>query len=110
MYHFTREVQNPVFPNMGAYHTAETMFVFGTEQTEFQASLTEEDLVLSEEIQGYWTRFAVAGDPNGDGALEWPGYDQTTKSYLELDVPSSVKADLKAAQCDLWESIYMSGI
>ncbi|MFH1531842.1 MAG: hypothetical protein ABIK09_14045 [Pseudomonadota bacterium] len=35
---------------------------------------------------------------------------RATKEYLELNVPSSVKEDLKAAQCDLWESIYMSGI
>jgi len=110
MYHFTREVETSVFSDLGAFHTAELPFVFGNGLTEFDTTLPAEDQPLVDEIQGYWTRFAATGNPNGDGALEWPGFAPTTKQYLELDVPSSVKEDLKAAQCDLWESIYLSGI
>ena len=110
MYHFTREVDSPVFAGLGAFHTAEIPFVFGNGLTELDATLPAEDQPLVEEMQGYWTRFAAAGDPNGGEALEWPGFDMVTKSYMELDIPSSVKEDLRPDQCELWESIYMSGI
>jgi len=110
MYHFTRAVENPVFDDLGAFHTAELPFVFGNGLFEFDATLPAEAQPLVDEMQGYWTRFAAAGDPNGDGALEWLGYSPNEEAYLELNIPTATGFNLKGEKCALWESIYMSGI
>jgi para-nitrobenzyl esterase len=110
MYHFTREVETTIFPGLGAFHTAELPFVFGNGLYEFDATLPGDAQPLVDEIQGYWTRFAAAGDPNGDGAPEWPGYTPADEMYLELNIPTATGFNLKGEKCALWESIYMGGI
>ncbi|MFD7026629.1 carboxylesterase family protein [Streptomyces sp. NPDC059917] len=36
--------------------------------------LTGAQQALADEMTGYWTRFARAGEPNGAGAARWPAY------------------------------------
>jgi para-nitrobenzyl esterase len=110
MYHFTRAVENPIFDDLGAFHTAELPFVFGNGLFEFDATLPAEAQPLVDEMQGYWTRFAAAADPNGGDALEWPAYSPAAETYMELNIPSSTGFNLQGEKCALWESIYMGGI
>ena len=110
MYHFTREVENPIFDGLGAFHTAELPFVFGNGLYEFDATLPGDAQPLVDEMQGYWTRFAATGDPNGAGAPEWPAYSPAAETYLELNIPAATGFNLKGEKCALWESIYMGGI
>lgn len=53
---------------MGAYHAAELPYLFETTGTE---PLTEAQRPLSDQMIGYWTRFARTGDPNGSAAPAW---------------------------------------
>ncbi len=58
----------------GAWHGAELMFVFRTFSSNVTGGLytpTAVEVTLSDEMIGYWSRFAATGDPNGGNAPSW---------------------------------------
>jgi para-nitrobenzyl esterase len=57
-------------------------------------------------MQGYWTRFARTGDPNGEDALEWPIYEDETDQRLNFHAENSVLTGFRREQCELWWSMY----
>ncbi|WP_433327755.1 carboxylesterase/lipase family protein [Spirillospora sp. CA-294931] len=59
----------PAF-STGAYHTSELQYLFKTES--YDQPLNAGQRRLSEQMMGYWTRFARTGDPNGHGSPWWP--------------------------------------
>src|SRR3989442_1393744 len=65
-----------------AYHGEELMFIFhsftnGVFPISFGTfTPTVDELALSDQMIGYWSRFAATGNPNGGGALVWPVYGQ----------------------------------
>ena len=85
----------------GAAHGSEVPFVFHTVD---DFGPPADELALSDAVIGYWTRFAATGDPNGEGAFAWPGYDAATDSYLALDVEAAAGAGVHAATCDFWDA------
>jgi len=62
------------------------------------------ETTLSDAMDGYWSRFAATGDPNGGGAATWPLYDATSDAVLELDDTSQAGAGVRTAQCDFWDT------
>ena len=87
-----------------AFHSAELPFVFRTWSNEGYVA-TPGEAALSDAIQGYWARFARAGDPNGGGALAWPRYDATTDPVVVLDDTLSTANGVADAKCDFWDSV-----
>ncbi|MCA9771372.1 MAG: carboxylesterase family protein, partial [Myxococcales bacterium] len=75
-YEFTRVLDTPILRDLGAFHGLEIFFVFDTlgiiPLPYTRNNPTNEALI--EAMQGYWTRFAHTGDPNGGGAVAWPAY------------------------------------
>ena len=61
---------------------------------------TEDERVWLEML-GYFARFASTGDPNGDGALEWPLYNAASDPHLVLDNPVAVGSNA-ADKCAFW--------
>src|SRR5262249_27747956 len=83
MYHSSRTI--PGLEVLGPTHGTELPYVFGT-----LASPMNDDASLSDTVQGYWTRFAKSGDPNGEGAIDWPAFDETSDKSMGFDVPAAL--------------------
>ncbi len=67
---------DPVHPaSLGAFHSDDINYVFGTLDSRPGAKWRPEDYKLSEQMQTYWTNFARTGNPNGSGIPDWPAYN-----------------------------------
>ena len=86
---------------LGAGHAMEIPFVFRSFKPS-ENGYTTAEVALSDVISGYWTRFAAAGDPNGEG-VAWPRYDPKTDSYLALDETTRVDTGFHTHHCDFWD-------
>jgi para-nitrobenzyl esterase len=94
-YEFTRAYE----PD-GATHSWELQYVFGNL---LDISKDPLDRKLSDQMQIYWTNFAKTGNPNGNGLLNWPKHDPSTKSYLEFAADGPVvKKALREPFCSLF--------
>jgi len=104
LYHFTRVPL--VMSALGAFHSIEIPYVMGnTDLFTSLGAITKTDQELSDAIMGYWTRFAATGDPNGDGAPEWPAHDAVTDQHLELGDEIQPGSGLYKAACDLADKV-----
>jgi para-nitrobenzyl esterase len=101
LFNFSRAI--PGLEALGPTHGVELPYVFGT-----LADPGAEDAALSDAMQGYWSRFALAGDPNGEGAVAWPRSDAASDQRMDFDVTSSVIAGFRRAECNLWATVYDS--
>lgn len=91
-----------------AFHRAELFFVFGNVQTAPAAAgytPTAAELKLADQLMGYWTNFAATGDPNGSGLTQWPLYDSTKDTMLQLDDVQTVINGYHTAQCDYFATL-----
>jgi para-nitrobenzyl esterase len=86
-----------------AFHTDEiaALLPMGPRLARFQ--VPEPPPAIAEAMKGYWTRFAEAGDPNGDGAEPWPLYDEATDAHLSLADPPRAGEHLGQPACDFWD-------
>ena len=101
LYNFDWPVLTDVLPFLGATHGAEIAFVFGS-----VTAPSAEDTAVAQSMQGYWTRFARSGDPNGEGALAWPLYDDASDQRINFAAENSVVSGFRRAQCELWWGFY----
>ncbi|MCW2862658.1 MAG: hypothetical protein JWP48_4366 [Actinoallomurus sp.] len=89
----------PSFPT-GAFHAAEVQYLF--EDPQFAGPLTASQRELSDQMIGYWTRFARTGDPNGPGTPSWPRFAADWVRSLG----GNADADLaQEHRCGFWRSL-----
>ncbi|MGA2418594.1 MAG: carboxylesterase family protein [Candidatus Acidiferrum sp.] len=84
VYRFDRSVPGQGESNLGAFHSLEIPYVFGTftDRVWKWLPVTETDHKLSRLMQTYWTNFAKSGDPNGAGVPQWAAWTSDQESYL----------------------------
>jgi para-nitrobenzyl esterase len=101
-YFYTHSMENDASLNaMRAYHSQEVTFVFGNfSGLNVPYTPTTAELTLSNDMMGYWSRFAANGDPNGAGAVAWPQYDSSNDSMLEIDDSQVAINGYNNTQCD----------
>ncbi len=103
LYNFARVPPLPQLEalRLGATHTLEIHYVFRG----FTLP-TATDETLADAVQGYWTRFARAGDPNGEGAVVWPRYEEASDQRLNLDAEITVVSAFRRPECEFWWGVY----
>jgi carboxylesterase type B len=84
VYRFDRSVPGKGESELGAFHSLELPYVFGTFQARAFSWLpfTSKDHELSQIIETYWTNFAKFGDPNGQGLPHWTPWNTRQEPYL----------------------------
>jgi len=86
---------DPLHPAaIGAFHSDDIEYVFGTLNSRRGATWRPEDYKLSELMQTYWTNFAKTGDPNGANLPAWPTYNPAAKwQVMHLSPHSQAQPD-----------------
>jgi para-nitrobenzyl esterase len=71
--------------------------------------LNAAETVLSDQLVGYWTRFADTGNPNGGSLMQWPRFATGSQLILRENLPAStvVNSVQHAAEhkCAFWDTI-----
>ena len=98
VFRYRFDLDSPGDPNhpatLGAFHSDEIEYVFGTLDSRKDTAWRPEDYKLSELIQAYWTNFAKSGNPNGKDIPDWPTYGpKESWQVMHLDQHSAAKPD-----------------
>jgi len=101
LYKFTKTSSDPRLQQLGAFHGIEITYVFGNADQVPQVTPTPEDIALSQAMMTYWTNFATAGDPNGQGLPQWPAFTAGTDQYQELGPTISTQSGYYPESYDL---------
>ncbi len=104
-YFFTKSLDSTSAASYGAYHSLELPFVFGTLDKFPGFTPSARERALSDAMNGYWSRFAANGNPNGPGATLWPRYDPALDTYLDLDNVTTSGEGVRASRCDFWDAV-----
>jgi para-nitrobenzyl esterase len=82
LYYFTHHPSGPYAAQLRAYHAGEIRYAF--DNVALNPDATEADYALGKRMSGYWVAFAKTGDPNHEGAPQWPRWDPDTRPFLEM--------------------------
>ena len=98
VYRYRFDLGSPGDPNhpaaIGAFHSDDIEYVFGTLDSRQGAKWRPEDYKLSELMQNYWTNFSKTGDPNSSGLPQWPTYNEAGNwQVMHLSPDPEVRPD-----------------
>jgi para-nitrobenzyl esterase len=103
-YQFGRAI--PGQEAQGAVHSADLPYVFGfyPQSGNIAGAFSETDFKLADLIETYFTNFAKTGNPNGNGAPEWPEFDRSQRYiFFQQDGQATVEnGGLRRKQCELY--------
>ncbi len=92
---------------LGAFHSDDIEYVFGTLDSRPGATWRSEDRKLSDQMGSYWTNFARTGDPNGTGLPVWPTYNSKDGwQVMHLDANSQAKPDAQRERYHFLDSVW----
>jgi para-nitrobenzyl esterase len=87
-----------------AGHASEISHVFGSP---YMPSPDPASQSVSDAMNGYWSHFAAAGDPNGAGSpAQWPEFHPDADKRLQLDPSWQVIDNFRTEECAFWRMYY----
>lgn len=87
-----------------AGHASEISHVFGAPYLPTPDAASE---AVGNGMNAYWSRFADAGDPNGDDApASWPPFSTDDDQRLQLDPGWETLKDFRSKECAFWRQYY----
>lgn len=98
LYQLTRPTALGTLSGLGVYHASELPFVFGNLSA--RSGMAADDRAFSDQLIGYWTRFAATGNPNGAGATTWTPHTAATDAHLDLGTVIEASVGLQREHCD----------
>jgi para-nitrobenzyl esterase len=96
VYRFNRAAPGSDPANVGAFHCAELVYVFGT-QNSIDRPWEAYDHELSELMSSYWVRFAETSSPNGPNLPEWPPYNSGSRKVKDFGTHPAPELLLESA-------------
>jgi para-nitrobenzyl esterase len=102
-YNFDMPYAIPSLESLGKAHAAEIPFVFKSLAPDWWPAGAEP---VADLVQGYWSRFAATGDPNGGDAPEWPALTAERGNRLNLSTEPSVVESFRAERCAVWKRVF----
>lgn len=106
VHHFGQtSAYNPV-----AAHITELPYVFGNFAPRQGVLPDARDRAVSDAMQGYWTRFARTGNPNGGDLPEWPRYGGAGGPTLRIGPVIEAGAEEGSARFDFLDSLEVDGL
>ncbi len=105
--HAPEDFLPPTTYPFGAAHGSELQYLFTIPKLPGTPSLTASQETLSGVMVRYWTNFAHASTPNGRGVPSWPGYANTSDTFLSLAPPLPMPETNFANdhQCAFWQPL-----
>ncbi|UCB44108.1 MAG: carboxylesterase family protein [Dehalococcoidales bacterium] len=76
----------------GGTHCLDLTYLFADLST--RENMCDVDFEVSEAMVAMWIQFVKTGDPNVDGLIEWPAYEEDVDQYLKIGDPLEVKTGL----------------
>ncbi len=99
-YQFTHVPAVAKLLGLGAYHSSELEFVFGTLRDRANSPATAAELALSDAMAAYWTSFATGGVPGTAAGVEWRPFTASGDASLDLNLAVSMQTGLRKQACD----------
>lgn len=103
-YLYTHRYENDATLNkLRAFHGSMIPFVFGSPDVVLGRGTytpSPAEVTLSDQMMGYWSRFAKTGNPNEPGSTAWPRYDAGSDALLQLDENQLTLDGYHNGQCD----------
>jgi para-nitrobenzyl esterase len=101
VYLYNFEFAAPGLEFAGAFHGLDVRFVFGTAEPKTEAGVRLRDV-----MQGYWTRLARTGDPNGEPAPAWPRFEIASERRMTIAPEPAAVDGFRVEECAMWQSVY----
>jgi para-nitrobenzyl esterase len=94
----------PLRAGAGAFHSAETEYIFGNPSPWGKgAPLEEVDRALARAMSGAWLQFARTGNPNATDLPSWPRYERSSDQHLDFGSEIRSGSGLHAQSLDVFD-------
>lgn len=104
-YSFDRVPPAPELEKIGAFHTSDIPYVFGTFDAYRRWPWQPWDHELSRVMSSYWVNFARTGDPNGVGLPAWPQFNLQDEATMRFADSVSVEPPAHRDRLVFWNEL-----
>ncbi|MGQ8334982.1 carboxylesterase/lipase family protein [Sunxiuqinia sp. A32] len=110
-YLFNRVREEDQDSRIGAGHSSELEYFFGSMDLVKNINWTDDDRKVSETIRSYLVNFIKTGNPNGEGLAEWKtsSTDDSNPPVMIIDVDSKLIDTPNDDRYRFWDKVFYKG-